>query len=232
MKHFQLNPSSVFSTRHLAGSDIISHLMLKSQQPAAILKIARYPSKRSYHFQPNSSNKCWMSSPVVWNHPSDLIGFCPKQTAFPDSWDRFFMIVVIVFLDSWDSFFIIAVTTFPDSWDNLFRTAMTADPIAWTLLIFPYLAKTKSKTNYCNYLSLAKILSFSATLSLAALTKNSKNTLKLNIPFLAKYYDGFSEDSLLFGTDFGWYSLPKYPFKLSSKKDHLLVFRSLKTQLD
>ena len=49
-KHFQLNPSSVFSTWHLVRSDIISHLMLKSQQPAAISKITRYPSKRSYHF--------------------------------------------------------------------------------------------------------------------------------------------------------------------------------------
>ena len=49
-KHFQMNPSSVFSTWHLARSDIISHLMLKSQQPAVIPKIARYPSKRSYHF--------------------------------------------------------------------------------------------------------------------------------------------------------------------------------------
>ena len=49
-KHFQLNPSNAFSTWHLAGSDIISHLMLKSQQPAVIPKIAWYPSKRSYHF--------------------------------------------------------------------------------------------------------------------------------------------------------------------------------------
>ena len=57
-KHFQLNPNSVFSTWHLARSDIISHLILKSQQPTVIPKIARYPSKRSYHFQPNPSNKC------------------------------------------------------------------------------------------------------------------------------------------------------------------------------
>ena len=49
-KCFQLNPSSVFSTWHLARSDIINHLMLKSQQSAVIPKIARYPSKRSYHF--------------------------------------------------------------------------------------------------------------------------------------------------------------------------------------
>ena len=54
MKYFQLNPSSVFSTWHLAGSDIISHWMLKSQQPAVIPKIARYPSKRSYHFSTKS----------------------------------------------------------------------------------------------------------------------------------------------------------------------------------
>ena len=50
MKHFQLNPSSVFSTWHLTGSDIISHLILKFQQPAVIPKIARYSSKRFYHF--------------------------------------------------------------------------------------------------------------------------------------------------------------------------------------
>ena len=80
-KHFQLNPNSVFSIWHLARSDIISYLMLKSQQPTVIPKIARYPSKRSYHFQPNPSNKCWVSAPVVWNHPSDLIGFYPKQMA-------------------------------------------------------------------------------------------------------------------------------------------------------
>ena len=53
-KHFQLNPSSVFSTWYLAGSDIISHLILKSQQPVVIPKIARYPSKRSYHFSTKS----------------------------------------------------------------------------------------------------------------------------------------------------------------------------------
>ena len=53
-KHFQLNPSNVFSTWHLARSDIISHLMLKSQQLAVIPKIARYPSKRSYHFSAKS----------------------------------------------------------------------------------------------------------------------------------------------------------------------------------
>ena len=31
-----------------------------------------------------------MTFPVVWEHPSDLIGFCPKQTVFPDSWDSLF----------------------------------------------------------------------------------------------------------------------------------------------
>ena len=80
-KHFQLNPSSVFSTWHLTETDVTSHLMLISQQPAIIPKIARYHSKRSYHFQPNPCNKCWITFPAVWNHPSDLIGFCPKQTA-------------------------------------------------------------------------------------------------------------------------------------------------------
>ena len=73
---------------------------------------------------------------------------------------------------------------FLDSCDSFFRTAVTVDLAAWALLIFPHLAKTK--TNYWNYLSLAKIFSFSATFSPAALTWNSKNTLKLNIPFLAK----------------------------------------------
>ena len=96
--------------------------MLKSQQPTVIPKIARYPTKRSYHFQPNPSNKCWISSPAVWNHPSDLIGFCPKQTAVIIC----FMLVVTTFPDSCDSFFMIVVTTFPDSWDNFFRTTMTA----------------------------------------------------------------------------------------------------------
>ena len=52
-KHFQLNPSNAFSTWHVARSDIISHLMLKSQQLAVIPKIARSPSKISYNFQPN-----------------------------------------------------------------------------------------------------------------------------------------------------------------------------------
>ena len=44
--------------------------------------------------------------------------------------------------------------------------------------------------------------SFFVTLSLTALTPNSKSTLNLNTPFLAKSYDGFSEDSLLVGTNF------------------------------
>ena len=140
-----------------------------------------------------------MSFPAVWNHPSNLIGFCPKQTAvlcqlwqlshdschsFSNSWDSFFMIAVTAFPDSWDNFLMIAITIFPDSWDGLFRTAVIADLVAWTLLIFPYLAKTK--TNYWNYLSLAKIPSFSVTFSPTTLTRNSKNILKLNIPFLTK----------------------------------------------
>ena len=40
------------------------------------------------------------------------------------------MIAVTAFPDSWDNFFIIAVTAFLDSWDNLFRTAVIADPTA------------------------------------------------------------------------------------------------------
>ena len=90
------------------------------------------------------------------------------------------MIAVTAFLDNWDSFFMIAVTV----GTTFFRTVVTVDPAACTLLIFPHLAKTK--TNYWNYISLAKIPSFYVTLSLAALTRNSKNTLKLNISFLTK----------------------------------------------
>ena len=114
-KHFQLNHSSIFSTWHLAVSDIISHLMLKSQQPAIIPKIARYPSKRSYHFQPNPSNTCWMSSPVVWNHPTDLICFCPKQTKM---WQ--------LSQDSCHSFSLIAKIAFSEQLWQLFRIAVTA----------------------------------------------------------------------------------------------------------
>ena len=40
------------------------------------------------------------------------------------------MIAVTAFPDSWDSFFMIAVTTFLDSWDNLFRIVVIADPSA------------------------------------------------------------------------------------------------------
>ena len=77
--------------------------------------------------------------PTAWKHP------LPKANSF--SWQR-------------DSFFMIAVTAFFDNWDNLFRIAVTADPAAWALLIFSPLAKTKTKTNYWDYLSLAKIPSF------------------------------------------------------------------------
>ena len=143
-KHFQLNPNSVFSTWQLAGSDIISHLMLKSQQPAAIPKIAKYHWKRSYHFQPNPWNKCWMSSPAVWNHSADLICFCPKQQLSYDSCDSCLMIAVTAFPNSWDDFFMIAVTAFSDNWDNLFRIAVIADLTTWALLIFPHFAKTKT----------------------------------------------------------------------------------------
>ena len=65
-----------------------------------------------------------------------------------------------------------------------FRTAVTVDLVACTSLIFPHLVKIK--TNYWKYISHAKISSFYVALSLIALTRNSKNTLKLNIPFLAK----------------------------------------------
>ena len=164
-KHFQLNLDIVFSTWHLARSDIISHLMLKSQQPAAIPKIAKYPSKRSYHFQPNPSNKSmkWPLHQSEITHLTSLVSTQSKQL----SYDSCLMIAVTAFPDSWDNFFMIAVTAFPDSWDSLFRTAVTVDPAAWVLLIFPHLAKTK--INYWNYLSLAKIPFFSVALSPATL---------------------------------------------------------------
>ena len=94
------------------------------------------------------------------------------------------MIAVTVFPDSWDNFLMIAVTVFPESWVAFFRIVVTADLATCTSLIFPHLVKTK--TNYWNYISLTKIPSFYVAFSPTALTRNSKNTLKLNIPFLAK----------------------------------------------
>ena len=176
-----MNPNNVFSTWHLAKSDIISHLMLKSQQPAVIPKIARYPSKRFYHFSTKSMK--WPLQQSEITHLTSLASTQSKQLSY-DSCDSYFMIVVTVFHDSWDNFFMIVVTAFPDSWDSLFRTVVIADPSAWALLIFPHLDKTK--TNYWNYLSLAKIPSFSVAFPPTTLTWNRKNTLKLNIPFLAK----------------------------------------------
>ena len=109
----------------------------------------------------------------------------------------------------------IAITAFPDSWNSIFRTIVTIDPAAWAFLIFPCL----DKTNYWNYLSLAKILSFSATFSLAALTRNSKNILKLNIPFLAKILRWIPWRFIAIWDRFWLLFLLKYPFKLSSKRD-------------
>ena len=94
------------------------------------------------------------------------------------------MIAVTAFLDSWDSFLMIAVTAFLTAGTAFFRTAVTTDPATCTLLIFSHL--TKTKTNYLNYISLTKIPFFYVALFPAALTQNSKNTLKLNIPFLTK----------------------------------------------
>ena len=138
MKYFQLNPNSVFSTWHLDGNNIISHLMLKFHQLAAIPKIARYPSKGSYHFSAKSMK--WPLQQSKITHLTLLASAQSKQLSF----DNCIMIAIIVFPDSWDSFFMIAVTAFPDSWDNLFKTAMIVDPAAWVLLIFPHLAKTKT----------------------------------------------------------------------------------------
>ena len=38
------------------------------------------------------------------------------------------MIAVTAFPNSWDDYFVIAVTAFFDNWDNLFRIAVIADP--------------------------------------------------------------------------------------------------------
>ena len=187
--------------------------MLKSQQPTVISKIARYPSKRSYHF--SAKSKKW---PFQQSEITQLTSFSSaqsKQLSY-DSCDNYLMIAVTAFPDSWNSLFRTAVTAnlvawtllifphlvktktnywnylslmitiivFPNRGDSLFRTAVLANLVAWTLLIFPHLAKTKTK--YWNYLSLAEIPSFSVALSPAALIWNSNNILKLNIPFLAK----------------------------------------------
>ena len=37
------------------------------------------------------------------------------------------MIAVTAFPNSWDDFFMIAVTAFSDNWDNLFRIAVIVD---------------------------------------------------------------------------------------------------------
>ena len=140
--------------------------MLKSQQPAFIPKITRYTWKRSYYFLAKSMKWPLQQSEII--HLTSLASAQSKQLSY----------------DNCDSCLMIAITTFPNSWDNLFRTAVTTDLAAWPLLIFSHLAKIK--TNYWNHLSLAEILSFSATLSLTTLTRNSKNTLNLNIQFLAK----------------------------------------------
>ena len=137
-KPFQLNPNSVFNTWHLARSDIINHLMLKSQQLAAIPKIARYPSKRSYHFSTKSMKWSLQQSEIT--HLTSLASAQSKQLSY-DSCDNCLMIAITAFPDSWNSFFMIVVTVLLDSWDSFFRTAVTADPAVWALLIFPHLAK-------------------------------------------------------------------------------------------
>ena len=131
--------------------------MLKSQQPAIIPKIVRYSWKRSYHFLAK-----FMKWPLQQFEITRLTLFAFAQSKLL-SCDSCLKIAVIAF--SWQ-----LGEFFPNSWDSFFRTAVTADLAAWALLIFPYLAKIK--TNYWNYLSLAKILSFSAILSPIALTKS------------------------------------------------------------
>ena len=104
--------------------------MLKSQQPAVIPKIARYPSKRSYHFsQMHPINvECPLQQFEI-THLISLASAQSKQLSY-DSCDSYFMIVVTVFHDSWDNFFMIVVTAFPDSWDSFFKIAVIADPAA------------------------------------------------------------------------------------------------------
>ena len=143
--------------------------MLKSQQSTVIPKITRYPWKKSYHFQPNPWSKCWISPPLVWNHLANLIWFCSKQQ---------------LSYDNCDSYLMIAVIAFPNSWDSFFRIDVTADPAALALLIFHIWLKPKPTK--VTIFFLPKCFPFFSTLSPATFTRNSKNTLKLNILFLAK----------------------------------------------
>ena len=53
--------------------------------------------------------------------------------------------------------------------------------------------------------------------TIAAITQNSKNILKLNLPLLAKSYEWFSKDFLKIETDFGRDYLLKTPLKLNYK---------------
>ena len=67
-----------------------------------------------------------MTSSAVWDHPTDLICFYPKQTAVlwqlsQDSCHSFFFY-------SWDNFLMIAVTAFPDSWDSFFQDSCDSWP--------------------------------------------------------------------------------------------------------
>ena len=76
MKHFQQNSSSMFSTWHLAGSDIINLLMLKSHQLDIWPHLLLPQAKLSY----DSCDSYLMIA----------------VTAFPDSRDSFFRTNVIV----------------------------------------------------------------------------------------------------------------------------------------
>ena len=105
--------------------------MLKSQQPAVIPKIARYPSKRSYHFQPNPKSKCWNDLPgnlktPIWPHWLLLkassfsweLGQLSHDSCHSFSWE-------LGQDDSCHSFFLTVGTAF-------FRTVVTADPATIT----------------------------------------------------------------------------------------------------
>ena len=131
--------------------------MLKSQQSTAIPKIARYPWKRYYHFQPNPWSKCWIFPPLVWNHLANLIWFCSKQQLSYDNCDSYLMIVVIAF---------------PNSWDSFFRIDVTADPAALALLIFHIWLKPKPTK--VTIFFLAKYLLFLLLFSQQLLSKTAR----------------------------------------------------------
>ena len=117
-KHFQLNPNSVFRTWHLGGSDIINHLMLKSQQPAAIPKIARYLWKRSYHFSAKS-----MKLPLQQSEITQLTSFASTQSR-------------LLSYDNCHSFFLTSKTAFSEQLWQLFQNSYDSWPSSLSIIDF------------------------------------------------------------------------------------------------